>query len=217
MLEDPLYISHISNWEQEDYIEKLASHIIDDAKFAALTMFRLPYNCLDATLLIAIWDHDKKKGKALCYGDGSVIWKTKNDTLNFINLSYESNAPYYLSYKLEESRREDYIKAYGDKDLILMEHVGYEINRNIHKYDKYCEFTFDDSTTMLAIASDGLSSFEKNKTSIDISTIIDPFFAFKNVNGEYLKRRADKYIKELNKDGFTHFDDISIACINIKD
>lgn len=218
MLGNRYYSSHINNWNTLLYQESLGFQIITDAKMIAACAFNLPCNCLDATLLIGIWDHKQKKGKAFCYGDGTVIWKTnKNDKLNFVNLSYESNAPYYLSYSLNAENKKRYFENYGDKNLISVEVLSEEVNKNFYPYDKYIEFSFDESTTMLALASDGLSSFEKDKAAVNISTIIDPFFAFKNTNGEYLKRRVDKYLKQLNKEGYSHYDDISLATLLIKD
>ena len=70
---------------------------------------------------------------------------------------------------------------------------------------------------MVGIASDGLCSFEKDKQSVSLSNIINPFFDFKNTNGEYLKRRVDKYLKQLHKEGYSHYDDISLATLLIKD
>ena len=211
--------SYIGLYKTEDFKEKLVDNIIYNLKIFKQN-FQLDDSVFDATLLISIWDNNLKEGITFCFGDGLFIYKVNNN-LCYTIIEYDSNAPYYLSYKLNKDRNKEYLEQYKNSKMIIKNHCNEEISQYYSKFN--VPFSLEvlsnnySSISMVGIASDGLMSFEKDKTPVALNSIINPFFEFKNTNGEYLKRRIDKYLKQLNKEGYSHYDDISIATLLIKD
>lgn len=212
-------INILSMWNTDNFKEYLIDKILN--KVIIISSFiNLDIPSFDATLIITIWDSNIKKGVSFIFGDGIVIYKVNNQ-LCYISVEYDSNAPYYLSYKLDPERDKKYKEEFKDSKIIVTTNCNNEVNVTFDKFINHITEPFESTEryklNMIGSASDGLHSFEKDKQSVNMTDIIYPFFDFKNTNGEYLKRRADKYLKQLHKDGYSHYDDISIATLLIKD
>ncbi len=159
------------------------------------------------------------------YGDGFILTKYKDGQMELVELEYKSNAPYYLSYLLNENRKDLYIYAYKEYEYIS--HItimrnNYSIlfkNDLVNRYDYRPEFYFykEDMETII-IGSDGFGSFhDKDNNTLPLISLVPRLLDFKGYQGEFLKRRVNKLIKELNNEGYTNFDDISLAAITVKD
>ena len=66
------------------------------------------------------------------------------------------------------------------------------------------------------IASDGLESFivedPSNQRVVEPHEIINGFLAFKNLKGEFLKRRLKRHMSDLQRElGIGHYDDLSVG------
>jgi hypothetical protein len=64
--------------------------------------------------------------------------------------------------------------------------------------------------------SDGMDTFYKfdeNGKHIEIPNVIDAAFNFKNLRGDFVKRRFNKFFKDMKKENIMHYDDISVASI----
>jgi len=172
----------------------------------------LPKNALDATLIIG-YQYTEDIIKVHFYGDGCVIhFRPNYGSIEIIE--YSKNAPYYLSYKIDDERHNLYhsmnqqriIKTY----LIEPEYVEicnpYDNNKSVFN------FGLSEIDSGLLIASDGLASFIKDEEGvIPFPSFVKNFFAFKTTKGEFLKRRANKELITLAKDGIYNYDDLSIG------
>ncbi|MBF0227544.1 MAG: protein phosphatase 2C domain-containing protein [Desulfobacterales bacterium] len=166
------------------------------AKLMGIELFSL-----DATLIISYLFENKVHIKI--YGDGIIILLHNDGKVSFIKIDFEKNAPYYLSYLIDEDRKKIYDEA------VLFKFIG---EKKTKSQDK-TEFVFSPSDyRSILIASDGVDSFiDKSGNKCDLNMILKEFTAFKNTNGYFIKRRAKRAIDEFEKSGIIHFDDIALG------
>ena len=172
----------------------------------------LPDTVLDATLLIAWVTEDQIS--VFVYGDGFIIAKRPDESLpRIVEISFESNAPHYLSYQLDDARNRRYGIEMAGKKIIRSLGNGFDESLSI-AYDapvQYC-FPMQEFSTVL-IASDGLSSFAGSSGTVPAAELIREFTAFRNYAGEFLKRRAKRVITACEKKSVIQTDDVSLGAI----
>ena len=185
------------------------SHVINGAK-SIICHLGIPSECLDATLIVLV--QHQGKIRVFMYGDGNIIVIDDNGMLEYDTISFGLNAPYYLSYWINDKKKEDYL---NNSDTVKICTDKYEIQKTAP--DEEISYTFDilPGRTIL-IASDGIESFlSPEKKSLAYQDVIDSLTAFKGIQGEFVKKRAKRQIKTWGKEGITHYDDISIGGIHI--
>ncbi len=195
---------------------KMGNWIIHNAELTARQL-GLKVGCLDATLIIS-YELDGTV-YVYMYGDGSVIFK-KNDGMIQVNaIEFSNNAPYYLSYLIDDFRGEIY---YQNKNQKVMEMTidggqsGTEMLPVLYAYDAevVLKYKVSENPTIF-ICSDGIQSFIKKDPSqrdvIPVHSFIYDMMAFKNIKGEFLKRRLKRALKDLENNGIVHYDDLSIG------
>jgi hypothetical protein len=156
------------------------------------------------------------------YGDGFVLCKFKNGKIILYNHEYSSNAPYYLSYGLDDDRRLLYMYNFKGSKYITNKYTFKESLVTVEKNEygnvhipTYC-YLKDEIETII-IGSDGMNSFKTGNDILPLQDICVKMLDFKNYNGSFLKRRMNKLIKELNVEGYTNFDDVSLAALTTKE
>ena len=175
----------------------------------------LKIGCLDATLIVS-YELDGTV-YVYIYGDGAVITKNQIDIVQIDSVAFTNNAPYYLSYLIDEFRDEVYHSNKNEKAL-EMTCDGIEISRDIRHLAYDAEVVLKYSTRAypnIFICSDGIESFIKKDPSqrdvLNPHEILPDMMAFKNTRGEFLKRRIKRALKDLDDQGITHYDDLSIG------
>jgi len=189
------------------YNNLMANWIIHESKSITETM-GLDKSCLDATLLF-LYAIDNSI-YVYMYGDGYLITVDLQNKISFYEISYSNNAPYYLSYRLDGKRNLLYKESNPIKTIITNEvPLACDYNTTFIKelpMNKY---------KGVFIASDGLSSFiNKDGERHDIEEILKEITSFKNINGEFIKRRMGSkkgVINTFQEMGITHYDDLSIG------
>jgi len=190
--------------------KKLGNWVIHNAELT-IRQLGLSISCLDATLIIAYTIDNIIK--LFMYGDGAIFTKEQG-VIKTWKFDFTGNAPYYLSYLIDDFRHELYHNEKHDL-IITTENVG-ELPFESLAYDYPLEFTFQkkDMDCMM-IASDGMFSFINddpvNPRIIQTSDLISDFMSFKTTKGEYLKRRFNKALGKLNEGGINHYDDLSVG------
>jgi len=168
----------------------------------------LPEQCLDATLLVARYNDDRRGVEVSMYGDGIVVAVDRHRGIKVYDVSYPSGYPQYLSYSVNPKRN----ALLGDNEC----HLTYADGKNIAT-DKACKgnFFFESSFYgMVAMFSDGVKSFsDKNGTDISWRTVIDELTDIPSTKGEFVQRQLNWMEKEYTKRGLFHGDDITMACI----
>jgi len=194
-----------------DY-HKMGSWIIHNAELVARQL-GLSISCLDTTLLVSYYLDNHVH--TFIYGDGAVILQKNSGEIEVQSVEFSNNAPYYLSYKIDPSRDEIY---YQNKNslFVVIERDDDSVSKAEFAYDAIfaLEYSMSEYKTIL-VCSDGIKSFIKKdpreRQMIPVHGIIQPMIDFKNVKGEFLKRRLKRALRSFDQNGIGHVDDLSIG------
>ena len=185
----------------------------------------LGLECLDATLIVAFVVNGKLR--CFAYGDGCIILGTKGtNSTRFFNISYETNAPFYLTYSASSKKKEGYFEKFGDgKKKTEYQCLFPTFNQHNDKIDQkeiitnpvtepfvyYGEFFKDD---YILVMTDGIEQFmTPNGVKKTVVDVVEELTSFKSYAGEFVKRRTGRVLKDLKIQGFENVDDFSIAGI----
>lgn len=187
-----------------------------------LNCLNAPLESLDATLIgLKIYNEFNSKCFIVMYGDGYIVELNNYFPYKITKVEYDGNAPYYLSYWIDDKKNEAYkelSKSYNE-DFLTKKITETSLLKTYTKNEKYNKLTIIDidlletSTSGIMIMSDGVDSFINYNTGDRICDVdmINQFTNFKNINGEFIKRRVRKVINELDKENIRNSDDVSIA------
>ena len=180
------------------------------AAHQALKQLDLPDSALDATLMLA-W----RNAQSICvmvYGDGVILLRRVDGEMESIQIEYVHNAPFYLSYQLEEARIDNY-RTYDPKPLRIIDSRETQQQPSLD-FAMPLEFQFDLSDySVVAIASDGIAQLyqaEKNQM-LDLQNVIPSFLVLQNLTGEFVKRRVLRALQQFAKHDVMPADDLSLA------
>lgn len=173
-----------------------------------------------STLIIAFKANDQVH--VYMYGDGYIVYKRKSDSAQIIiKVTFNKNAPYYMWYCLNPDRF-----VIHDADLVESHYENGEFFGRVGiSREHQLSYLFDCSDLeYIGILTDGVDSFVSNKPKEDslfgsnISDInaIKHLFDFKNTNGDFVKRRMNRFVKQIQNDGFLFGDDMSCAVMLIE-
>jgi len=160
------------------------------------------------------------------YGDGSMIHYCNGDIHRPFYFDYTSGTPYYFVDSFEGRDMERYVNMF-EHDKIIKD--GHEQTAENHVYD-WTNFwnvidlnTLPDGHNVFAVTSDGIETcyyFDKDKNdkqvAIGIDNTLKMAFPFKNFQGEFVKRRFNRFFEDMEKNKQYHYDDVSVAAIYIK-
>jgi hypothetical protein len=206
--------------------ETMSKHIIFNAE-RIITNLRIPRQALDATLIIGLFFSEVNIFKLYSYGDMVYIKENENSSEIIISTTeFSKNAPFYLSYQLDETRKKDYHNLKIDK---IIETKTYDKKSaelfwsdiQAPAYDNIDPITILNFKSIL-ICSDGFSSFlhkwEGGAEPVNPFYLARPFLEFKNKKGEFLKRRMRRALSDLEQnDKASHYDDLSIAALTYEE
>lgn len=171
---------------------------------------------LDSTLIILCKNYDSDIVRLLMIGDGIIIRKRKDWDFPYISkISYLGEMPYYLSYLLNEERNKAYDKK--AKELNSKGRIKRIDSFACLKDTPYQDLTVVDyhmeDLEYIIIASDGLDSFYSQETGkkILLELTLGYLTQMKSFKGEFLKRRVKRMLKDYEKQGIYHYDDISLG------
>lgn len=197
--------------------------MLSDSASKSLDELWLEPESLDASLVGAFLD-GYGIVRAVMYGDGYIIYKKRNENfIRYVCVSFCNEAPYYLSYLKQESRKNTYKKfAFGNGyegniKKIKYGKIGIEEDESIVQYDFPVYYALrDDELEFLALSSDGIGSFYKKgdmgqSIPIDPIKIITELTSFKVITPGFVKRRLRKATEVFAKENIYHSDDISMA------
>ena len=192
----------------------------------------LPNEALTATLLSVsvVETGTPHRFQAAIFGDGCIVARRNDGTLEVISHEFSTGAPYYLRYNLDQESHLQYCKEFGEGQLLITStelggtaSKSHPINvetLNVNNGDTLYIYDFPISEyNLVAVLSDGVKSFEKKvKTDTQISTTTVPMysillelFQFKGYAGHFVQRRCIKQFKVFEELGWSHFDDFSIG------
>lgn len=179
---------------------------------------------LDATLGGFVLDETEDVLHSFLWGDGSILYKYHNGDSYLTDVRYKSNAPFYLSYLRNESRRAAYVKQfgydYGTRQGYIVtptkvEAVPETLATGIKfHYERYPDIS--KNLLFVSLFSDGIDTFHKKddaNLTMARHVLLSELAGYKSFHGEFVKRRMLAFKKQCARDGFIHDDDISVATI----
>jgi hypothetical protein len=185
----------------------------------------LPNTSLDATLIITL----ASKGRTVTYfyGDGCLLYK-ENGVISYKEVNFPSGAPFYLSYLLDPERESIYHSQIGLEAVKIHYKVkGEELIEAEQEKLKdlppeifYKNIMINGAVDVewVITMSDGIKTYQtKDEFGIQKeSPFIDSIKSLSNYKGfagKFVERRMRRMKKDCEKQGITHYDDISVATI----
>lgn len=184
----------------------------------------LPTQALDATLFIAHVDDDEVRvhlqgdGVWVARGRGGVFFRDQKVSL-VQSINFPSGAPLYPSYSLSPGRKRAYVEEFGLAMQVETYNVpGGFVGMNAGDFVTL-DWTFSRAAfDLVLLFSDGVQSFKRSDAngvsiSVPLPEIVERFMDFKGYAGQFLQRRAKRFLKDAHADGIHHDDDFSVAGI----
>lgn len=201
----------------------LESGILRRAKIAAQEL-SLDSDCLDATLLCAFaWRY---KLYAFVFGDGQLQIDDRDGSESY-RFDYDSGAPYYLSYALDDARRSLYRERFGRNPYrvsrIRVSQGQVSRRLTIQSYEKRFALCRPlNAIRRVTLFSDGVQSFAQsdagdgaNVAEAAPERIVLRLADYKNTRGEFVQRRMQRFLREIRRQDLRHFDDLAVACLAV--
>ncbi|MND12093.1 hypothetical protein D3C87_691920 [compost metagenome] len=193
--------------------QELGKKIISQAHAAASLLYP-DSSLLDATLVCAFTDHVKQRVIAMIYGDGGITWKTDNADVEHMWVEYPSGYPNYLSYQLDEGRKQA-LDAVSEKGMvqswIRLGKDAENIPMGIQE-PTYVILPME-GLQWLMVSSDGLDTFFDSEAGRGLGKedVVTELSNVKGLHGEFVRRRVTRMLKQYQKQGISHGDDLSVA------
>lgn len=181
----------------------------------------LSSNCLDATLLqLEVFDHHVQ---VVIRGDGFFVGRHRANSklLDIYHFDHPANAPEYLNYLADNARHIQYLKEMGSlKNLNIWSAaldqaspIKPSYKRALDEPTFYKEFKLE-LYDIIAVMSDGVNTFfDSTRTHLSSVYVVQNLMNFKNTAGCFVERRMKRYLKNCQKEGIAHDDDLSMAAI----
>lgn len=157
-------------------------------------------------------------------GDGFIVFKYGNDKMRVTELEPFSingnDYPMYLSYRLDEFRINRLIVS----DNCVFPRYTEKVDCEIRESGDICGYVFKRSyennlsIDFVAVFSDGVSTFsDGDGNQIPTNEIINELMLFKGTRGPFVERRMNGFRKKCKREGWTHYDDFSMAVVCLKE
>lgn len=197
-------------------------HSLEYVKHAA-SVIKAPDECFDATLLVLTENVRKKAIDAHVVGDGIIAARRRGsdviETWIYDVLGY----PNYGSYLIFPDRLRSYIELglhvnvthYLDKEVVASSKRSLRSERD---WVQSLSFSYRDYDIVAAITDGAASIVDKNANKqVSVIDTIHQLMAFKSLPGEFVKRRLNKFSKEMVRSSLTNTDDIGLGAVELLD
>jgi hypothetical protein len=186
--------------------------------------------CFDATMVAALQEPDGVRVRM--WGDGVVVAQRRDGKLEVHLVEHLNNAPTYLSYDLDERRRERYLEKFGNlykvstctfSPFSLSEEPSWSVFCSVPAPLR--DWVFDTSGyASVAVMTDGANSFQvlsetetsKHPRAIPLTEVLRDLLAFKSLRGSFVQRRCHKFLlKECPTRLWDHVDDLAVGVVSM--
>lgn len=153
-------------------------------------------------------------------GDGVIAARSRDGSLVMTKVDWSNNTPVYRAYAADEYA--GFIRAHGGRDAMAatvtrqtrrhgetsekeIAQPLYEMLRGFGDAMSLREFDF------VGVFSDGVAQVD----GMAWGDVVAELMAFKSTEGDFVKRRMNRFLKDCLKHGKGPIDDISMACIHV--
>lgn len=228
----------------------LDTHAIDDFIFLVVSAHAAQMasscnlgrvDCNDATLLCALEHEQEGRSGVLAWaaGDGTIVARHRGRSyFDVHNVEFYAGFPAYASYQDDIGRLQEYFKHTDGGEASIQVTNGEDgiVQKFAHKfypdlnskgavYQPYKVFFDAEKYDLVAVLSDGVSSFHekslsetsKHQTALIPEVILNEVMDFKNLKGEFVIRRVKRFLSKTCVDNrWVHHDDFSMACVSVE-
>jgi hypothetical protein len=185
----------------------------------------MPTQCLDATINFAFTGEQAgvKGIEVITIGDGFIVAQQNDGGFEIVEIEFDRNAPYYLSYEFNSDRKQEFMKLGQQKIVTVKEYDvncvlkdSYISDTDDNKIiDRFSKFWFPlEVYKSVSVFSDGLKTFiphDQTQPKVPLEQIVKELISFPQTNGEFVKRRCLKFMKNHVESSF--YDDFSMATL----
>jgi hypothetical protein len=162
-------------------------------------------------------------------GDGVIAWRTRHGSIYMMRFDWPGNMPFYPAYS--QDNFVSFVDAHGgdlDAPTLMtqlwswMPDVGFEqVDNNVITLEQgitgvtqiFSGEQVCNELAFVAAFTDGVTQVD----GMDWKDAVVQLFAFKNVAGEFAKRRMIRMIKDSKLVGHGPLDDIAYAVVRVAD
>lgn len=192
---------------------------IAHAKEVATMWFALSQECLDVSLVLIQYRPNETNRNDIfvsIYGDGAFFVSQRDFNYEIISVNWDQNAPPYLNYFNDPERYKALIDSkqagkvvteMGDSFDSVKSVLSHEITIEDSLYGRVSYVYSSEDVLFISAMTDGIEQIG----SLPKFDAACKFNDFKNVTGNFVKRRAIKVLKDLGKENHFPKDDFSIA------
>lgn len=184
----------------------------------------LPKEALDATLLLARWDAVACSVKVFLAGDGVLVGRRRTGGCTIIDSEFPSGAPFYLNYGTNDARRQGYLQEFGGRHVLTTRTPeGESSSESVVEDPPVVMFEFLASTfDLVLLLSDGAKTFRRPvpqsrgaTEAVPLQEVVAGLLQVKGYVGEFITRRAKRFLQDAAAKGWHHDDDFSVAAIHL--
>ncbi len=152
--------------------------------------------------------------------------KFKNGDIRLINTEWQNNTPYYPADDRKERFIADHVTTEnGEKSLsietinviagVVTENESFlNIQQAVTGYVIPLTLEEIENLEVISITSDGIGRFKKDGNFLNTLEVVKELTAFKNWNGEFIKRRLSRALLDYSKHETYPDDDVALAAIH---
>jgi hypothetical protein len=164
-------------------------------------------------------------GMARVQGDGVIALKYRTGAIQAFRFEWNNNTPFYPAY-ISNGDMESFFAAHGGREKIgltieeayFMDWQWYDnpvraltTEEGAGGYRVDLSHAVLEQLEFIAVFSDGVSQVD----GMSWKEVVLDFLAMKNTNGDFVKRRLIRSIKDMRERGKGPLDDISAAMIHV--
>lgn len=181
--------------------------------------FNVSSSFFDVTLVVSVLSRDGLD-YTMVLGDGCVLYKSsKTKSYKVYNVRFPSGAPFYISYLLDDKRKDIYFSQFDNKKIIekiSFQEDGESDKENVElKCDDYVFFQ-EDFYEQISIFSDGIESFKESSGKNLFEIALTKFIDFSNTKGEFAIKNFNVLNTWMKKNNVVHYDDLAMGSIVVE-
>ncbi len=208
----PMYYENDTlDWTLLPDYKAFGQMVIMEAQTVADIM-SIPPSALDATLMVAFHSHGTVH--IYMYGDGCILLKERaTGRCGYIEVEFTDNMPYYLSYWRDREMFQAYQQHANERNTLSITDSLQNVS-SLTRFQQALSFSFSLEThEVVAIASDGAAQLydTQNGQRLPLQQVTEALLAFKNPEGDFVKRRMTRLLQNYAEKQIVPLDDVSLG------
>jgi hypothetical protein len=164
---------------------------------------------------------DSAEAHAGLTGDGVIAAERRDGRIEAWAISDRDGAPGYLSYLLDDERKQHYLARHGER---IVEHwLDGAVHCRWHERLNASPWQFvvrlcPADYALAMIMSDGVASLvDRSGAAVSLGLVLPQLFELKGGRGRFVTRRCKRFFgREAERSGWRHHDDVAVAALTLE-